>query len=164
MDVCPTRLLTCIMLGASSEGQLEGQPDTLNRAYRPTKGNRADPRGPPWGPPWGPLGAPWGPLGPLGPLGTTWGPLGPPNPRVRPGVPRRGGIFHQILDFFLIFCPKLGLLANVWSRIGTFGQCLVQNLASPAGALGPGGCREAADKFVRRGVWGGGAPPGRVKR
>ena len=36
--------------------------------------------------------------------------------------------------------------------------------AGPAwalGALGPGGCREAADKFVRRGVWEWRSPPRR---
>ena len=100
-----------------------------------TWGPQVAPSGPmgpmgPMGAHGGPMGAPWGPMGPHGAPGGLWGPLGHLSPRLRVGVPRRGEFFHQILDFFMIFGPKLGLFANVWVRIWLLGQCLGQNLAS----------------------------------
>ena len=124
-------------------------------------------------------------MGPHGPMG----PMGPPSPRLRLGIPRRGGIVHQILNFFTIFgdfgtfsqgrdpsrkirsvLKPLELRSKVqklnsgpipgqfWPKMGGSGF-LSQHVhlwpagrgprapAGPARALGPGGCREAADKF-----------------
>ena len=53
------------------------------------------------GAPWAPLGPPWAPLGPLG---TPWDP-GDKLGCSRCGVPCRGKIIHEILDFpfFCVF-------------------------------------------------------------
>ena len=67
-------------------------------------------------------------MGPHGAPGGIWGPLGHLSPELRVGVPRRGEIFHEILYFFLIFDPKLCILANVWSKIGHFGKKMTESL------------------------------------
>ena len=111
----------------------------------------------PMGAPWGPLGPPWGPLGPQGPLGATWGSQAPHS-----GESFLAGISSNFV-FFMFFCPKLGLLPNVWSRILILGEYLVQNLDF-LGPWGPGPwAPEAAGRqptFLEPGgVRGGGAPP-----
>ena len=85
------------------------------------------------------MGAPWGPMGPHGAPGGLWGPLGHLSPRLRVGVPRRGEIFHQILDFFMIFGPKLGLLANVWPWAHWFGPWAPEAAGRQPTFLRPGG-------------------------
>ena len=96
-------------IGQKSQSWIKNQQKTQN-LVKYSAPARNDP--PEWGA-WGPQVVP---SGPWGPLGTTWGHLAPKPPS--PGGRSSQG--RNISSFFLCFfydCPKLGLLANAWSRV-----------------------------------------------